>query len=100
MFRLRYLAIEVFRCVKETNPAYLNEIFTAQDKPYNFRKSVILDQYEFKTIKFGYKSFRYYGSKVWNSLPADIQNSDDLYTFKRKLNVWCRSEKAASLEIE
>ena len=45
MFRLRFLAIEVYKCVQKRNPAYLNDIFVAKDKPYNFRKKIILEQY-------------------------------------------------------
>ena len=31
---LRYLAIEVFKCVIEISPAYLNDMFTRKQCPY------------------------------------------------------------------
>ena len=98
MFRLRYLAIEVYRCVNNVNPAYLNELFTKHDIQYNLRDPFILYQPKFNTIKYGYRSFQYYGAKLWNALPVEIKNSENLYTFKWKLTNWCHSAQAIALE--
>ena len=32
------------------------------------------------------KSFSYDGAKIWNSLPADVRNSDTLTIFKNRLH--------------
>ena len=83
--RIRYLAIEIYKCVHGLNPPYLNELFTRKDTRYNLRDSNRLQQPEFQTARYGFKSFRYYGSKLWNSLRADVKHSENLYHFKKIL---------------
>ena len=73
--RIRYLAIEMFKCVHGLNPPYLNELFINKDTPYNLRDSNRLQQPEYKTVRYGFKSFRYYGSKIWNALPTEVKQS-------------------------
>ena len=98
-FRLRFLAIEVYKCMKKSNPKYLNDLFTSRDPKYNFRNNDLIQQDRFKTLKFGYKSFQYYGAKLWNSLPPEIKSSASLKLFKIKLNTWLYTPQAAALEI-
>ena len=62
MFRIYFLAIEVFKCVKQTNPPYLNCLFTKCEVKYNLRDSDLLLQPKFKTFTYGYKSFSYFGA--------------------------------------
>ena len=45
--RIRYLAIEMFKCVHGLNPPYLNELFINKDTPYNLRDSNRLQQPEY-----------------------------------------------------
>ena len=63
------------------------------------RDKSILKQDRFNTVKFGFKSFQYYGSKLWNHLPNDIKNSSDLFIFKDKLTKWCFTDQCRKLEI-
>ena len=37
--RIRYLAIEMYKCVYDINPPYLNELFISKDTRYNLRDS-------------------------------------------------------------
>ena len=63
----------MFKCVHGLNPQYLNELFINEDTPYNLRYSNRLQQPEYKTVRYGFKSFRYYGSKLWNALPTEVK---------------------------
>ena len=99
IFRLRFLAIEVYKCIKKENPTYLNDLFTSRIPNYNFRDNDLIQQHRFKTVKYGYKSFQYYGAKLWNSLPPEVKNSASLNIFKTRLNTWLYTPQAASLEI-
>ena len=77
-----YLATETFKCVHGLNPPYLNELFFInKDTPYNLRDSYRLQQPEYKTVRYGFKLFRYYGSKLWNALPTEVKQSENLYHF-------------------
>lgn len=94
---LRLLAVEMFKCVNGINPVYLNEMFAAPVSNYNFRNQKRLLQPMFNTYRYGYKSFRYFGSKVWNILPYDIKNVTDLNVFKKEIFSWCLTEHASRI---
>ena len=70
---MRFLIIEVFKCVRGINPSYLKDTFIAPSSNYGFRNPSRLLQPKFNIYKFGNKSFRYFGSKVWNLLPAKLK---------------------------
>ena len=99
MYRLRFLAIEVYKCVSLKNPDYLNRLFTKKPAVYCLRDPDQLYQTKFNTYTYGYRSFAYYGAKLWNKLPLELKNSPTLIIFKGKLNHWIRSDSAKSLEI-
>ena len=99
-FRIRYLAIEMYKWVHGLNPPYLNELFVSKQTRYNLRDSNRLQQPEFQTVRYGFKSFRYYGSKLWNSLPADVKHSENLYHLKKNVTQWCVSGKCDGFIIQ
>ena len=92
--RLKFMAIEVYKSANGLNPLYLNELFEINDTGYNLRDSHRFKQNKFETRTFGYRSFRYYGSKLWNSIPTEIKSAKSLYIFKSKITEWCRSANA------
>ena len=69
----------MYKCAHGLNPLYLNELFINKDTPYNLRDSNRLQQLEFRTVRYGFKSFRYYGLRLWNALPTEVKQSDNLY---------------------
>ena len=99
IYRLKFLAIEVFKCINDMNPVYINELFQMKYVPYHFRDSSRLTQNKFNTTTYGYRSFTYYGAKLWNCIPYDIKNTTDLETFKTNISIWCRSPFCKTLEI-
>ena len=99
MTRLKLLCIEVYKCMTGQNPEYLNNMFHIKMIPYGLRDSSRSLQHRWGTKSYGFKSFQYYGSKVWNSIPPDIKKSSSLDEFKSKIHKWCLTPKAKSLEI-
>ena len=79
---LRLLAIEVYKCVKKFNPEYLNDILILKESPYGRRDDSILVRPEVNTTNYGLKSFRNYGSKLWNILPSSFKTSLNIEDFK------------------
>ena len=51
--RLRALLIEVFKCVRELDPIFMNILFTLSNKPYDTRSGSLITQSQVKTIKHG-----------------------------------------------
>ena len=81
---IRLLSIEVFKCVRGINPSYLNDMFTEPSSCYDFRNPSRLLQPQFNTYTFGYKSFRYFGSKVWNLLPSNLKRCDNIHAYRKE----------------
>ena len=61
--------------------------------------TTLLEQPKFSTKTYGYRSFRYYGAKLWNALPFEIKNTDDHDDFKSKLTAWCHSSNLDKLAM-
>ena len=85
---LRYLAIEVFKCVNEISPAYLNDMFTRKQYPYALRDSSILVRPKVNLTQYGLKSFKSYGAKIWNILPISFKADISLNEFKTMIKSW------------
>ena len=98
-FRTRCLAVEVYKCVHGLNPTYLNDLFTEPLANYNFRDKCRLHQPQFHTYTYGFRSFKYSGSKLWNSLPRAIKNTNDINEFKKSITEWCQTCDLSKLEI-
>ena len=62
---IRLVAIDMFKCMNDLNPLYINEMFIGEDSGYNLRDRSRLLQPKFNTKRYGYRSFKYFGSKVW-----------------------------------
>ena len=97
LIRLKYLAVETFKCIKGYNPKYLNDLFIKKDQNYALRDQDTVIQRRFKTYTFGYNSFSYFGSKVWNNLPTDLKNTSSTDTFKAGIDKWIKSPEARKL---
>ena len=98
-YRIRCLGIETYKCFHGLNPGYLNNLFKQSSTKYNLRDSCRLEQPKFNTFSYGQRSFRYYGSKLWNLLPFSVKNTNDLNIFKTNITRWCYSKQCASLDV-
>src|SRR6056300_284101 len=98
---LRNLAIEVFKCVNELNPKYVNEMISIKNSSYNLRKHLNIERLKMKTSTYGLMSFRSYGPKIWNMLPNNMKISVCLNDFKNIIKTWrgpnCACKMCSSL---
>ena len=85
MFIAFFLCIEVYKCVIALNPKYMNDMFVIRPNAGRFRDSSRAMQPKFSSIGFGFKSFTYFGAKLWNVLPISVKPSDNLLIFKDRL---------------
>ena len=98
-YRIRCLGIEVYKCFNGLNPDYLNNLFKQPCLKYELRDSHRLEQPKFNTFTYGLRSFRYYGSKLWNVLPFSVKNTKELHVFKKNITEWCHSTQCRSLDV-
>jgi hypothetical protein len=86
--RLRGIALQVFKCINKIGPTYLHDLFQPKCIKYSLRDTSILHQKKFMTVKYGFLSFTYHGSKIWNTLPTDIKTTLTYKEFKTLLYTW------------
>ena len=101
MLRLKYMIIEVYRCVNRLNPEYMNNMFTIKDTNYSMRDGSIVVQPKFNNTTFGYRSFSYYGAKLWNAIPSDLKTikPENFSKFKKDLHGWLFTAKPKHLDV-
>ena len=68
----------------------MNEIFKLRKSSTAVRSNykLNLDVPTVNQVSFGDKSLRYYGPKIWNSLPFHIKSSENLEAFKSIIKNW------------
>jgi hypothetical protein len=64
--RLKSIAIEVFKCVYNINPTFMNDMFVVKDMPRDLRDPSILVIPRFSKVMYGRKTFSYYGAHLWH----------------------------------
>ena len=85
---LRYLAIEVYKCINGINPKYLNDLFTIKERKYQLRNVSIIYRDKVQTTNHGLKSFKDYGAKIWKSLPNSCKSAISVEDFKVLIKSW------------
>ena len=85
---LRFLAIEVYKCINGLNPKYLNDLFIVKKRKYNLRDDSVIDRNKVQTTNYGLKSFKDYGAKIWNVLPDCCKGAVSLDEFKVLIKSW------------
>ena len=71
---LRYMAMEVYKCVKNSNPQYLNEMYTLKKCRYDLGDDSLLERRAAGLANYGLKSFKSYYGNIWNLLQATYKN--------------------------
>ena len=61
---LRYMSLEVYNCVNNMNPQFLNEMFTLNKYTYDLRDNSVLERPAARLTNHGLKSFTSYGVRV------------------------------------
>ena len=85
---LRQLTIEVYTSVAKIDLEYLNELFLSKQCTYNLRNVSVLERPKVNTTQFGLKSFKSYGSKIWNLLPNSFKKDISLGELKNFIKSW------------
>ena len=81
----RRLLVEVYKCLNQTNPVFLNDLFTKKYVRFNLRSIQLLKINTPSTLTYGLKSLVYRGSRMWNDLDNNIKIAENLNKFKSLL---------------
>ena len=92
-YRLYFLGVEVYKCKCKCNPPYINQLLDSRKFKYELRDCDKFKQPKFNTVKYGFRSFSYYGAKLWNELPVHVKKSKTLTIFKKNMKDWCHTDQ-------
>ena len=84
----RQLALEVFKTLHNLNPAFMKNYFIPKPSNYDLRKRDMLYIPKVKSTRYGNKSLRFLGPKIWNSLPDNIKLSNTINQFETLIYNW------------
>ena len=76
-----------FRLQAIANPI-LCDIFSVRSIDYNLRSQTDFSVSSVNTTHFGLNSLRYFASKIWNMVPLELKNLNDVESFKSEIRKW------------
>ena len=84
--RLRNLALEISKTIKDLNPSFMKSIFLAKSNA-RVRPNYILVKAR-KSATFGDKSLSTLGPKILNALPQNKKSENSYVKFKENIETW------------
>ena len=87
--RLSYLCIEIYKSINNINPSFMKQIFQLRETNRTVRNQYKLNLSVPKVnqVSYGGKSLRFYGPKIWNSLPLHVKTSENLKLSKTSFKI-------------
>ena len=85
---IKTVAVQMYKIKHQLVPQYVQELFTRRESHYGIRDDDLFNIPRFKTVSYGKKCFRYYGSKLWSNLPKEIKDKPSVTCFNDALTVW------------
>ena len=85
---IQSLAIELFKVFKGIANPNLCDIFPLRSINYNLRYQTGFSVNCMKTNHFGLDSLRYFASKVWNMVPPELKNLNEVKCVNLELENW------------
>ena len=85
---LQVLARELYKVHHVLGPELINDIFKNRNVTYYFRNNSAFETRNKKSVYYGTESISFLGPKIWERLPINIKDSENLSIFK--LNIKSR----------
>ena len=84
------LSVEISKTLNNLIPSLMSNIFQLRltNRPPRGKYKLNLEIPKTKQVKFGSKSLRAFGPKIWNSSTHHIKSAEDVKTFKRIIKKW------------
>jgi ribonuclease P/MRP protein subunit RPP40 len=78
----RMLATEVYKSIHNMSPSYIQELFHVNPTTYDLRASKLLLKPKCSSVTHGINSLSFQGAKLWNELPNDVKDAQNVLNFK------------------
>ena len=82
---IQSLAIETYKAVNKLPEGNLSEFFVRNNHNYNLRSRSELTVSNINTVFKGQNAISYFGSVIWNSIPAELRGMQTMQKLHRKL---------------
>ena len=82
---LQILATEMFKVYKNISPELLNDIFEPKESCYRLRANSFFKTRKVTSVHHGTESLSFLGPKIWDLVPLDIKQSENIDIFKSKI---------------
>ena len=79
------LAIELYKVHHGLAPELMNDIFEKRNVTYDFRKNSTFETRNKKSANYGSKTISFLGPKIWELLPNNIKDSENLNIFQSNI---------------
>ena len=85
---IQSLAIKMYKAVNNLPGGKLSEFFVGNNHNYNLRSRSELTVPSINTVFKGQNSISYFGSVIWNSIPAELRGINSFQVFKSEIKAW------------
>ena len=87
---IKVLCVEIYKTLNKLNPSFMMDIFKLRttNRPVREQYQLNLEISNPNQVRFGEKSLRNFGPKIWNTLPYHIKSSENLKIFRSLLQNW------------
>ena len=86
--QLQVLATELYEVHHGLAHELMNNIFQKRIVTYNFRKSSAFETRNIKSVYYISETISFLGPKIWELLPSNIKDSQNLNIFKSNIISW------------
>ena len=86
---LQVLATEMFKVTKNLSPPQMHDVFQMKNEPhYNLRYNSLFNRPLVRSVYNGTESASFLGPKIWDLLPNEFKEMENLESFKRAIKKW------------
>ena len=85
---IQSLAVEIYKTLNNLNPSFMNEISFLKNLNYTTRNQNLVYPNP-HTVKYGLESFGYKATQLWNKIPCEIKQGNNIVTFKNEISKYC-----------
>ena len=80
--------IELFKVKNDLSNRVMSELFDLRNIESNLCSQTDFSLGAVYTTNYGLRSLRYFAPKIWNMIPTDIRNVNNLSDFTLKIKSW------------
>ena len=82
----------MFKVYKNLSPPIISDLFEVRENNYNLRNCSYFSIPNVKTVYHGSESLSNLGPRIWNLVPDNLKQLDDINSFKTEIKNWIPTE--------